>query len=158
MGKKKKQKDKQGDVIVVNKKASFQYHLSDRIEGGLVLLGSEVKSLREKKANLTDSYATIIDGEVWLVSCHISEYKFANLLNHEPRRKRKVLLHNKEIAKLVGSLKEKGLTLVPTKLYFKKGKAKVELALGKGKKLFDKRDTIKDRENKRKLDRAIKSR
>lgn len=144
------------NIIVVNKKASFKYHLEDRIEAGLILQGSEVKSLREKKANLTDSYAIIDKGEVWLLNCHISQYRHAKHTNHEPRRTRKLLLHKKEIIKLTGSLHEKGLTLVPTKLYFSGAHAKVELALAKGKRLFDKRETIKKRETDRTMRRHMK--
>lgn len=155
MSKKKKNKGPD-NTIAVNKQASFKYHLSERIEAGIVLKGSEVKSLREKKANLLDSYATIKKEEIWLIHAHISEYKYANQFNHEPRRDRKLLLHKKEIRKLIGSLNEKGLTLVPVKLYFKKGKAKVELALAKGKKIFDKRESIKKRENERTMQRLMK--
>lgn len=152
-----KKKKKESNIITVNKKASFKYHLVDRFEAGLVLTGSEVKSLRDKKANLTDSYAIIKKGEAWLINSHISPYSHAKYANHEPRRDRKLLLHKKEIKKLTGSLNEKGLTLVPLKLYFKEGRAKVELALGKGKKLFDKRETIRQRESDRAMDRSIKA-
>lgn len=154
----KKKKKSEGNIIAVNKKASFRYHLTDRFEAGLVLTGSEVKSLRDKKANLTDSYAIINRGEAWLINTHISPYSHAHQLNHPPRRDRKLLLHKREIAKLAGHLNEKGLTLVPVKLYFKDGRAKVELALAKGKKFFDKRETIKKRESKRAIERAVKTR
>lgn len=133
-------------VITTNRKASFSYHLMDRIEAGLSLLGSEVRSLREGGANLTDSFATIKNGEVWLLNAHIAPYEPANYLNHKPTRERKLLLHKREIIKLTVKLKEKGLTLVPTKLYFKDGRAKVEIALAKGKRLYDKREAIKKRE------------
>jgi len=157
---KKGKKGKKGDsnIIAVNKKASFKFHLSDRLEAGLVLLGSEIKSLRDKKANLIDSYVVLKRGEAWLVGLHISPYSHANRENHMPRRERKLLMHKREIAKIAGSLNEKGLTLVPTKLYFKGGRAKIEIALAKGKKLFDKRETIKKRETKRSIERALKSR
>ena len=157
MAKKPKKKRSNSNVIVVNKKASFKYHLTDRFEAGMVLTGSEIKSLRDKKANLTDSYAVIEKGEAWLQSVHISPYANAVHTNHEPRRRRKLLLHKKEIDKLTGKLAEKGLTLVPVKMYFKNGRAKVELALAKGKKLFDKRETIKERDTKRKLERVIRT-
>lgn len=156
--KSKKKKKAEGDIIVVNKKASFKYHLTDRFEAGIVLTGSEVKSLRDKKANLTDSYAIIDKGEAWLLNAHISPYGHAFHTNHEPKRPRKLLLHKKEIRKLTGHLAEKGLTLVPVKMYFKNGRAKVELALAKGKKLFDKREAIKERESRRSLERTFKTR
>lgn len=158
MGKKKKKNKDSGNIIALNKKASFEYILLDRFEAGLVLTGSEVKSLRENKANLSDSYALEKGGELYLVNSHISEYKFANQLNHEPKRERKLLLHKGEIGKLTAELREKGLTIVPTKLYWKNGKAKVEIALAKGKRLFDKRDTIKRRESDRAIRRSLKNR
>lgn len=152
---KKKTED---NVIVVNKKASFRYHLSERFEAGLVLTGSEVKSLREKKANLSDSYVIIKGGEAYLVGSHISQYEYSHHTNYEPKRERKLLLHKKEIRKLTGKLNERGLTLVPTRLYFKAGRAKAELALAQGKKLFDKRETIKRRETDREMRRVMKKR
>jgi len=153
----KKKKENKSNIIAVNKKASFRYHLLDRFEAGIQLVGSEVKSLREKKANITDCYAMIKKGEVWLINGHISEYKYAHQFNHTPRRDRKLLLHKKEIRKLEHGLNEKGLTIVATKLYFSdSGKAKVEIALAKGKRLFDKRETIKKRENDRNLRRVVK--
>lgn len=158
MAGKNKKKKADGNTITVNKKASFKYQLSDQIEAGLQLMGSEVKSLRQKMANLTDSYVVIRRGEAWLISCHISPYSYAHQFNHEPRRERKLLLHKKEIEKLTVKMHEKGLTLIPTKLYFKNGRAKVLLAIAKGKKLFDKREAIKSRDNKRDIDRAIKNR
>ena len=130
-------------IIVENRKARFQYHLEQFYEAGLVLTGSEVKSLREGRVNLGDSYAIIKNDELYLLNCHISPYEPAAQNNHEPLRTRKLLLKRREIETLIGLLKTGGLTLVPTKLYFKEGRAKVELAVAKGKKLFDKRETIK---------------
>lgn len=153
-----KKKKAESNVITTNKKASFKYHLLERFEAGMVLTGSEIKSIRDRNANLIDSYAIMKKGEVWLIGAHISPYSHANLLNHEPRRDRKLLLHKKEILKIIGALSEKGLTLVPVKLYLKNGRAKLEIALAKGKRLFDKRESIKKRENERTLDRAIKER
>lgn len=158
MAKKSKKKKSGGNTIAVNKKASFKYHLTDRLEAGMVLTGSEIKSLRDKKVNLTDCYAKIDRGEAWLVNAHISPYPHAVHTNHEPKRTRKLLLHKKEIMKLTGHLAEKGLTLVATKMYFRGSRAKVELAMAKGKKLFDKRETIKERETKRSVERTLKTR
>ncbi|PIU54893.1 MAG: SsrA-binding protein, partial [Deltaproteobacteria bacterium CG07_land_8_20_14_0_80_38_7] len=142
-------------IIAQNKKAGFQYHIDETIEAGLVLIGSEIKSLRESKASLSDSYAMIKSGEAFLMNMHISPLAQASVMNHEPKRTRKLLLHKQQIRKLTGKLKEKGYTLIPIKLYFKKGRAKVELGLCKGKKLFDKRETIKKRETKRAMNRAL---
>ncbi|MBI5299699.1 MAG: SsrA-binding protein SmpB [Deltaproteobacteria bacterium] len=143
-------------IIAENRKARFHYHFLETFEAGLVLQGSEVKSLREGKANLGDAYAIIQNGEVFLLKCHISPYAPAANLNHEPLRTRKLLLNRREIDKLIGGLEEKGLTLVPTKLYFKEGRAKVELALAKGKQLFDKRESLKKKESRRSISRAMK--
>lgn len=154
----KKKKKEPGNIIATNRKAAFKYHLEDRFEAGIVLVGSEVKSLRAGKANLTDSFATIIKGEIWLINCHISPYEYSHQFNHAPKRDRKLLMHKKEIMKLMGKLNEKGLTLVPVKMYFKSGHAKVELALAKGKRLFDKREAIKKRESDRTLRRVLKNR
>lgn len=143
-------------IIIDNKKASFEYHFLEKFEAGIVLTGSEVKSLRDGKANLGDSYAHFKNGELFLLHCHISPYAPAAGLNHEPLRPRKLLLHAKQIEKLFGQLREKGLTLVPTKVYFKEGRVKVELALAKGKKLFDKRESIKRKEARRTMGRAMK--
>ncbi|MFQ5667344.1 MAG: SsrA-binding protein SmpB [Candidatus Binatia bacterium] len=143
--------------IAVNRRARHDYHIEESIEAGLVLTGSEVKSLRAGKAQLKDGYGRISRGEVWLFNTHISEYAAAAQLGHEPTRARKLLLHRREIQRLVGKVKERGLTLVPLRLYFKHGRAKVELGLARGKKLYDKRASIKKREVKRELDRAMKS-
>ena len=127
-------------------------------EAGLVLVGSEVKSLRDGKANLLDSYARIHKGEAFLVNCHISAYAGANQFNHEPTRLRKLLLHEREIERLTGKTKEKGLTLVPLRMYFKNGRAKVELGLARGKKNYDKRETLKRNEAAREMDRSMRAR
>jgi SsrA-binding protein len=143
-------------VICQNKKARFEYELGDRLEAGLVLLGSEVKSLRLGKANLVDSYGRIDAGEAYLVGAHISPYDNASIGNHDPYRRRKLLLKRKEINKLLGKIKEKGQSLIPLRLYFKNGKAKAELALAKGKKQYDKRQAMKEADSKRELSRSIK--
>lgn len=145
-------------IICTNKKASHDYHLSETYEAGLVLLGTEVKSLRDGRANLKDSYASIDNGEVYLHNCHISPYSHGSDANHDPLRERKLLFHKREIKKLIGKIKEKGLTLIPTKLYFKDGIVKVELALAKGKRLYDKREDIKRRDAKEDIERAFKER
>lgn len=147
-------------LICKNRQAYFKYSIIETYEAGVVLVGSEVKSIRAGNVNLKDTYATIKGNEAWLINCHISEYESANQFNHKPRRDRKLLLHKSEIIKLLSNLKEKGLTLVPTKMYFKNGKVKMELGLAKGKKLFDKRRDIKEKEEKRSLDkfRKVKNR
>ena len=139
---------------VVNRKARHDYFIDETVEAGLVLTGSEVKSLRAGKGQLKDSYARVERGEVWLVNAHISEYGPAAQFGHDPTRKRKLLLHRREIDRLGGKLREKGLTLVPLRIYFKDGRAKVELGLGRGKKLYDKRESIKAREMRREVERA----
>jgi len=145
-------------VISQNKKARNNYNIEDTFEAGLVLQGTEVKSLRNGKANLVDSYATIQGEEAWLNNFHIDPYTPATQFNHHPMRKRKLLLHKKEINKLIGKTQEKGCTLVPLKVYFKNGKAKVDLGIAKAKKLYDKRAALKKQESDREIDRAIKSR
>lgn len=142
--------------ITVNRKARHEYHILQIFEAGIVLVGTEVKALREGKANLVDSYATIKNGEVWLIGAHISEYKQGNINNHNPTRDRKLLLNKSEIRKLIGKTKEKGLTLIPLRMYFKNGRVKVELALAKGKKSYDKRETIAKRDFQREQERKIK--
>ncbi len=142
--------------ITVNRKARHEYSVIQTFEAGIVLTGTEVKSLRQGKANLVDSYGTVEKGEVWLVSAHISVYDQGNINNHVPTRKRKLLLNKSEIRKLIGKTKEKGLTLVPLRLYFLNGKVKVELALAKGKKIYDKREAIAKRDQKRDQERAFK--
>lgn len=142
--------------ITVNRKARHEYSILQTIEAGIVLVGTEVKALRQGKANLVDSYSKIQNGEIWLVNANISEYTQGNINNHEPRRERKLLLNKSEIRKLTGKINEKGLTLIPLRLYFKKGKVKVELAVAKGKKVYDKRRDIAKRDFKRDQDRRIK--
>jgi SsrA-binding protein len=141
--------------IAVNRRARHEFLIEETIETGLVLLGSEIKALREGKANLKDSYGRIEGGEVWLWNAHISPYGPASRFGHEPTRSRKLLLHRAEIARLHGKVKERGLTLVPLRLYFKNGRAKIELALARGKKQHDKREAIRDREVRREIDRAL---
>ncbi len=142
--------------IVVNRKARHEYNILQTYEAGIVLKGTEVKSLRAGKANLVDSYAVLKEMEVWLLSLHISEYAQGNINNHEPTRERKLLLNKSEIRKLIGKVKEKGLTLIPLRLYFKNGKVKVEIALAKGKKVYDKRESIAKRDSQREQERRIK--
>src|SRR3989338_8756755 len=144
-------------IISDNRKAAFKFHFLEKIEAGLVLTGSEVKSLRAGRVNLGDAYAVLKGEELFLINCHISPYPPAAGQNHEPLRTRKLLLHRNQIERLIGKLREKGLTLVPTKLYFKEGRAKVELAVAKGKKLFDKRETIKKRQANIEMGRAYKA-
>jgi SsrA-binding protein len=144
-------------VVCQNRKAYHDYHIDETVESGIALLGTEVKSLREGKANLKDSYVIIKGGEVFLLNCHISPYSHGNIMNHDPLRTRKLLLHKKEISRLSGKVIAKGYTLIPLKLYFKDSFAKVEIGLAKGKKLFEKRDTIKEREARREIERAMKS-
>lgn len=150
-------KETKSDVkaICQNKKARHDYEIIESFEAGIVLMGTEVKSLRMGKANLKDSYARIKNGEVYLIDTHISPYPFANYNNHAPLRDRKLLLKKQEIRKLIGKTKEKGLTLVPLKLYFKNGKVKLELALAKGKRLFDKRETLRRKTMEREAQRAL---
>lgn len=145
-------------IVSENRKARHDYHIHETYEAGLVLTGTEVKSLRAGKANLKDSYARIDNGELMLHNLHISPYDQGNRFNHEPLRTRKLLMHRLEINKLIGKTKEKGFTLVPTKLYFTRGKAKVELGLATGKKLYDKRQDMAERDAKREMDREFRSR
>jgi SsrA-binding protein len=142
--------------ICQNKKAFHNYFIEETYQAGISLLGSEVKSLREGKANLGDSYGDIKRSEVFLVDAHISPYAQANRLNHDPLRARKLLLHKKEIKRLIGKVEQKGYTLIPVKLYFANGKVKVDLALAKGKKLFDKRETLKKKTMEREMERGRK--
>jgi SsrA-binding protein len=151
--------DKRNDRdITVNRKARHDYLIEETMEAGLVLAGSEVKALREGKANLKDSYGRLQDGELFLWNAHISPYGPASQFGHEPTRTRKLLLHREEIRRLTGKIKERGLTLIPLRLYFKNGRAKVELALARGKKHHDKRDAIREREVRREMDRAARTR
>jgi SsrA-binding protein len=145
-------------LIAENRKARHDYIIVDQYEAGLVLTGTEVQSLRLGKANLKDSYAKVRDGEVWLYQMHISPYPFADYNNHDPLRVRKLLLHKREILRLYAKANEQGHTLVPLKLYFKAGKAKITLALAKGKREFDKRETLRERDRKREVERARRQR
>ena len=133
-------------IICLNRKASFNYFFEDLIEAGIVLKGSEIKSVRDGKVNIADSYAIEKNGEIVLINSHIAQYKQASISNHEPTDDRKLLLNKREINKLIGKMQRDGFTIVPTKMYFKKGKAKVEIAIAKGKKQYDKRATKKDRD------------
>jgi SsrA-binding protein len=145
-------------VVVTNRKATHLYEILETFEAGLVLRGTEVKSLREGQANFKDSYALVEGEELWLVGCHISPYRHGSGANHDPERRRKLLLHRGEINRLLGKVQERGLTLVPLRLYFKNGRAKLELGLGRGRKLHDKRRAIREREMRRELDKAVRSR
>lgn len=151
-------KKKDGDStqnICRNRRAFHEYEIMDRLECGIVLTGTEVKSLREKAASLEEAYARIEDGEVWLVNCDIPEYSMGNRLNHKPRRRRKLLLHRREIAKFAGKAAQRGFTLVPLQMYFKDGLAKVELGFGRGKQLHDKRQAQKKADAQREIRRAL---
>ena len=145
-------------VFNTNRPAAHNYHLLERFEAGLVLTGTEVKAIRGGKVNLRDSFAQIRNGEAWLVNCHISPYEFGNRENHEPLTSRKLLLHRQEIRKLTGKVTEKGLTLIPTRIYLKGGRIKCEIALAKGKKLYDKRETERRKEADQEARKAIKLR
>lgn len=145
-------------LIAQNKRARHDYHIEDTFEAGLVLQGTEVKSLREGRASLVDGYASIDGGEAWLINVHIPEYAQGTWTNHAARRKRKLLLHRKEIDKLAARVKEGGLTIVPLKLYFKDGKAKIEIAVARGKKDWDKRQALAEKQAKREMARAIRHR
>jgi SsrA-binding protein len=155
MAKGKKRKVDPGDVAS-NRQAAYRFELLDRLECGLVLFGTEVKALREGGAQLKDGYVNIAEGELWLQNVHIPPYAPAARDNHEPERPRKLLAHKREIERLSARVNERGFTLVPTRIYFKDGRAKIEIALGKGKDRFDKRQTIKAREERREVDRAIR--
>ena len=144
--------------ISINRRAWHEFIIDDTYECGLVLAGTEVKSLRAGLANLTDAYVRIVDGEAWLYSCHISPFEKGNRFNHDPVRTRKLLLHGREIAVLQTKAQEKGLALVPLRLYWVKGKAKLEIGVGRGKKLYDKRDSLKEKESKRDIERALRRR
>jgi len=144
-------------IVADNRQARFRYEILETYEAGVELKGTEVKSIREGKANLRDGYALIRNGEAWLLNVHISPYEHSSdFFNHDPRRTRRLLLHKKEIRKLIGKVEQEGLTLVPLKMYFKRGFVKITIALGKGKKLHDKRESIKEREDKRDMARATK--
>ena len=152
------EKDAEGRIIADNRKALHDYHVIETFEAGVVLLGTEVKSIREGSVNLRDSYARLDNGEVWLLNMHVGPYSHSGYASHEERRQRKLLLHRSEIRKLTGKVAEKGLTLVPLRMYFKDGRVKVALALAKGKQLHDKRETIRRREVDRETRAAVKAR
>ncbi len=143
-------------VVCQNRKAYHDYQIEDVFEAGIVLSGTEVKALREGKANLRDSYVIIKNGEIFLMNCHISPYSHGNIMNHDPLRTRKLLMHKEEIKSLSGKILTKGYTLIPLKIYFKNSFAKVEIGLVKGKKLYEKREAIKERDAKREIERAMK--
>src|SRR6266567_2377629 len=154
----KTQREKAHTSIAENRKAFHDFHLLETFECGLVLLGTEVKAIREGRVNLRDSFARVEDGEVFIYNVHISPYSHRGYADHEPLRRRKLLLHRSEIRKLIGRTVEKGMTLVPTRLYFKDGRVKVAVSIAKGKKDYDKRETIKKRETDRETRAAVKSR
>ena len=145
------------ETIAQNRKAFHDYHIEETIEAGIVLTGSEIKSIRQGKMNLRDSYAKPSDGELWLIGAHIARYDAASYQNHDPHRDRKLLLHHKQIAELASKARVKGFSIVPLKLYLKKGRAKLELGLGRGKKLYDKREAIAKRDAEREIEGNIKS-
>jgi len=144
-------------VVATNRRARHEYEILETLEAGLVLRGTEVKALRAGQVNFKDSYATVRGREAWLLGCHISPYSHGTDANHDPERERKLLLHAREITRLTGKVAERGLTVVPLKVYFKNGRAKVELGLARGKKLHDKRATLRERETRREMDRAARS-
>jgi SsrA-binding protein len=158
MAAKAKGKDDGRKIVCKNKRAWHEYEILETLEAGMVLVGTEVKSLREGRVNLKDAYAKVSDGEVLLVEAHISPYSHGNIANHDPLRQRKLLLHRREIHRLGGKVRERGLTLIPLQIYFVKGRAKVELGLAKGKRLYDKRAAIKKRDEGRDLMRELKGR
>ena len=153
-------KDDEAPVKLVadNRRARHEYEILETFEAGLALSGTEVKAMRQGKANLQESFARIEDNEIWLYRCHISPYDFGNRFNHDPLRKRRLLLHRRQISKLKAQTQEKGLALIPLKLYFKGNWAKIDLALARGKQLYDKRQSIAKRENQRQIERIIKHR
>jgi SsrA-binding protein len=154
----KKENTQQGGIKIVttNRKAHYNYEITDSIEAGIVLKGTEVKSLREGKANLQDSYARIKNGEVWVFNMHISQYDQGSIFNHEPTRNRKLLLHRNEILRLSRKVDEKGMTLVPLKVYFKNGKVKLEIGIARGKRKYEKKETIKKKDMERELRARMK--
>jgi len=150
--------DPERKSLARNKRALHDYHIVESWEAGLMLTGTEIKSLRTGQANMSDSYGVVRDGEVFLLNLHIPPYEQGNQFNHDPTRTRKLLLHKKEIKRMIGAVERQGLTLIPLELYFKRGKAKVALALGKGKKLHDKRADEKKRDDQREMARALRAR
>jgi SsrA-binding protein len=153
------EKQDQGEkLLATNRKAFHEYFILEKLEAGIALLGTEVKSIREARINLKESYAAIKEGEAYLFNCHISPYSHGNRENHDPLRRRKLLLHSREIRKLIGKTQEKGLTLVPLRVYLKRGRIKVELGVARGKKLYDKRETERRKETDRETRAAVKQR
>jgi SsrA-binding protein len=151
--------EQDGETLIAdNRKAFFDYHILETFEAGVALTGTEVKGIREGRANLRDSYARVEQGEVWLYNVHINPYSHRGYVDHDPKRRRKLLLHRAEIRKLIGKTVEKGLTLVPTRLYFKRGRVKVAIALARGKQVHDKRETIRRREVERETRAMVKER
>lgn len=149
-------KDTQDGVVITNRKAYHEYFILEKVEAGISLVGTEVKSIRGGRVNLKDSFAHVEKGELYLYNCHISPYSHGNIANHEPERRRKLLLKKSEIERFIGKTREKGLTLIPLKIYFKRGFAKVELGLAKGKKLYDKRETAAKKSAQREMERAFR--
>ena len=143
-------------VVATNRKAFHEYFISDTFEAGVALVGSEIKSIRAGRVSLQDGYVAFENGEAWLVNVHIAQYDPASRQNHDPKRRRKLLLHRREIDRLAGKVQEKGFTVIPTRLYLKDGRAKVEIGLAKGKRLYDKREAIAKRDSQRQVDRALK--
>ena len=143
-------------VVATNRKAFHEYFISDTLEAGVALVGSEIKSIRAGRVSLQDGYVSFEQGEAWLVNVHIAQYDPASRQNHDPKRRRKLLLHRREIDRLAGKVQEKGFTVIPTRLYLKDGRAKVEIGLAKGKRLYDKREAIAKRDSQRQVDRALK--
>jgi SsrA-binding protein len=142
-------------TVATNRKARHDYHIDDTFEAGIALTGTEIKSIRAGRVSLRDSYATVKEGELWLLNTHIAPYQHGTYANHEPRRPRKLLMHRREINRITGKLQEKGFTLVPLRLYLKNNLAKVELGLARGKKQYDKRAALRQRETRREIDRAV---
>jgi SsrA-binding protein len=155
---KEKAEDSGTKVVARNRRARHEFDLLEKVEAGIVLTGTEVKSLRNGKASLEEAYAAVDQGEVWLYGCDIPEYTQANQMNHKPKRPRKLLLHRREIDKLVAKASDKGFTLVPLQIYFKKGLAKVEISVARGRKLYDKREALKKQDARRDMDRAMRGR
>ena len=143
-------------VVATNRKAFHEYFISDTFEAGVALVGSEIKSIRAGRVSLQDGYVSFEQGEAWLLNVHIAQYDPASRQNHDPKRRRKLLLHRREIDRLAGKVQEKGFTVIPTRLYLKDGRAKVEIGLAKGKRLYDKREAIAKRDSQRQVDRALK--
>src|SRR3989442_1336847 len=151
------ERDERDRTIATNRRARHEYEILETVEAGLVLRGTEVKSLRAGQVTFKDSYATVRNGEAWLLGCHISPYSHGTDANHDPERDRKLLLHSRELSRLSGKIAERGLTLVPLRLYFKSGRAKLEVGLARGKKLHDKRSALREREVRREMDKAARA-